>query len=353
MATAIITSFGQICDSNGVPVSGALITVSDAGLTNLRALFSDPDLTTPTANPIVTDSSGRHQVGMVYTAAGSYKIVVKTSAGASIFTRDNIDGGIPVGSGALAISNGGTGSTTANGALAALGAATAAEVADLSTELAAVTGAQASTAKTHIATGTTAQRDAVPSDGDIRRNTTIPQWEAYNGATLTWEKLVVSPIVNADFPVGCIVGRTKGTYTSNADITGTIPYDNTIPQVGEGTQIISVAPYTMKAAANILAFRFSGDFSCATSGIVPIIAVFVDGGANAIGSFASACGDNAGEQSIYGEFEYAPGDLSAHTFTVRVGTNGGSTIRFNGTTSAARFSTSHIGTRLVIEEVKV
>lgn len=210
MATAIITSALQICDPNGVPYSGALITVSDAGLTNLRALFTDPGLTTPTANPIVTDASGRHQVGMVYTATGSYKIVVKNAVGASIFTRDNIDGGIPVGSGALAIVNGGTGATSAVAALSALGAATAAEVADLAAEVASLAGAAASTEKTHIAVGTTLQQPAAPIEGDIRRNTTIPQFEGYTSA---WETFLTN--VTGRAATSAIIAQTnQGTYVS-------------------------------------------------------------------------------------------------------------------------------------------
>lgn len=183
MATEIITSFGQQSDANGVPMSGAKIYVYDVETTTLKSVYSDPGLDPGdlAANPIVCDSSGRHD--MRYIATGSYKVVVKTSADVSVYTRDNIDGRIPVGSGALAIANGGTSATTANGALAALGAATASEVADLAADVASLAGAAASSEKTHIATGTTAQRPASGSDGDIRRNTTTGEWEGY---TTNW-----------------------------------------------------------------------------------------------------------------------------------------------------------------------
>lgn len=41
--------------------------------------------------------------------------------------------------------------------------------------------------KVRIPVGTSAQRPSSPVQGDIRRNTTIPQWEGYNGTT--WESL--------------------------------------------------------------------------------------------------------------------------------------------------------------------
>jgi hypothetical protein len=182
MATEIITSFGQQCDSNGVPISGALVYVYDINTTTLKSVYSDSDLEVGdlAANPIVCDSSGRHD--MRYIATGSYKIVVKTSAGATVYTRDEVDGRVPVGSGALAIANGGTGETTAEAALTALGGATAAELADVSAEVASLSGQLASTEKTHIATGTTAQRPSSPVEGDIRRNTTTTEFEGYTGS---------------------------------------------------------------------------------------------------------------------------------------------------------------------------
>ena len=119
MAVAVITSFLQITDANGVPYSGATVTVYDAGTTTPKSLFSDAALTVAASNPITCDASGRHD--MRYFATGTYKILVKSSASATIFTRDNIDPGAPIGSGALGIANGGTGATTAAGARANLG----------------------------------------------------------------------------------------------------------------------------------------------------------------------------------------------------------------------------------------
>jgi hypothetical protein len=183
MAVEIITAFGQQMDANGDPMSGAKVYVYDVGTTTPKNVFSAPGLANPAdlaANPIVCDSAGRHD--MRYIATGAYKIVVKTSAEVTVYTRDNIDGRVPIGSGALGIANGGTGATTSGAALSNLGAAGASEVAALSAEVASLSGALASTEKTHIATGTTGQRAASPIDGDIRRNTTVPQWEGHDGA---------------------------------------------------------------------------------------------------------------------------------------------------------------------------
>lgn len=147
MAATVITSFDQICDANGDPVSGAKINVYAATTTTPLSLFSDPGLSVGTANPIVCDSAGRSNPGMVYLSPVSYKIVVTTSAGGALYTRDNIDPGVPFSSGALAIASGGTGATTAGQARTNLDVpsnatvtAIASDVATLQSSVSALTG---------------------------------------------------------------------------------------------------------------------------------------------------------------------------------------------------------------------
>src|SRR5262245_24631317 len=97
MATAIFSSFDQPCDSSGAPMSGSKIYIYDAGTTTPKTLYPTSNPPWPAANPIVCDSAGRHDI--TYVATATYKAVVKTSAGVTVYTRDNIDGGIPAGSG--------------------------------------------------------------------------------------------------------------------------------------------------------------------------------------------------------------------------------------------------------------
>jgi hypothetical protein len=133
---------------------------------------------------------------MRYFTAESYKVVVKDSGGSTIYTRDDIDPAVPLGSGVLAIANGGTGASVAATALSNLGGATAAEVADVAADVAALAGAASSSEKTHIATGTTAQRPASPTEGDVRRNTTLTTFEGYNGSA--WVNFAVLPTAQTD-----------------------------------------------------------------------------------------------------------------------------------------------------------
>ena len=184
MSTVIYTSLLTLDEA-----PSGTVEVQDAGTTTPRAIYTDTGLSVAATNPIPLDSAGRATQGIIYTATGAYKVIVKDSGGSTIYTRDNIDPGVPVGSGALAIANGGTGATVAATALSNLGGATAAELADVAADVAALSGTLASSEKTHIATGTTAQRPASPAEGDIRRNTTTSKYEGY---TSSWENFLTS-----------------------------------------------------------------------------------------------------------------------------------------------------------------
>jgi hypothetical protein len=131
-----------------------------------------------------TDADGFHPQAYL---SGSYKIRIETGgtdtigSGTLIRQWDNVDGGVPVGSGDLPVADGGTGASTAAAARTNLSVPSQTELDDLSAELAELAGTVGSTGATQIATGTTAQRPADLADGQFRRNTTVPQWEGYDG----------------------------------------------------------------------------------------------------------------------------------------------------------------------------
>lgn len=133
MAVAVITSLGQQFDSSGDPLNGGSVTVYAATTTTPLDLFSNTGLSTPATNPITLDSAGRH--AMTYIAAAAYKILVKDSGGSTVYTRDSIDPGVPIGSGTLAVANGGTGASTAAAALTNLGAASSADLTAVSSDV--------------------------------------------------------------------------------------------------------------------------------------------------------------------------------------------------------------------------
>lgn len=78
-------------DDNGNPLAGGLLYTYSAGTTTPLATYSDVGLTSANANPIVLDAGGR---ATIFLSPSSYKWILKTSAGVTVWTRDNI-GSVP------------------------------------------------------------------------------------------------------------------------------------------------------------------------------------------------------------------------------------------------------------------
>lgn len=81
----------QFFDSNGDPLNGGLLYTYTAGTTTNKTTYQESTGVTPHANPIVLDSAGRLPAD-VFGTTGAYKLVLKTSSGTTIWTRDNITG---------------------------------------------------------------------------------------------------------------------------------------------------------------------------------------------------------------------------------------------------------------------
>ncbi|WLB49236.1 hypothetical protein QIH93_15080 [Bradyrhizobium ottawaense] len=130
--------FIKVLDSNGEPIVGAVLKVYEAGTTTYRNIYSDSSLTIPLTNPLsgsdASNASG--DFPRFYMAAGTYKLRAETSAGILIWEFDNIDTGLSAGAGALPISAGGTGATTAAAARASLDVPSNSELSDLASDIA-------------------------------------------------------------------------------------------------------------------------------------------------------------------------------------------------------------------------
>jgi hypothetical protein len=81
----------QFFDANGDPLASGTLTFYVAGTSTLQDTYSDSDLTTPNSYPITLNSAGR-AANPIYLAANGYKVVLKDSAAATIWTRDNVQG---------------------------------------------------------------------------------------------------------------------------------------------------------------------------------------------------------------------------------------------------------------------
>lgn len=80
----------QFFDSNGSPLAAGTINFYSTGTSSDKAIYSDEELTSAASNPYTLDSSGRLAVNIY--GSGSYTTLVKTSAGSTVFTRDDVFG---------------------------------------------------------------------------------------------------------------------------------------------------------------------------------------------------------------------------------------------------------------------
>ena len=173
-----------------------------------------------------------------------------------------------------------------------------------------------------------------------------------SGWVLTSNGAGAAPTMQAPAPTvvpnGTVINSTLATYTSNTNLTTLIPFDDTIPQNTEGTQILS-ASLTPTSTTNKIRARFFGFGTTPTNGDVLIAAMF-NGSANAVQAVCQQFATANYLTPLCMEFEYTPGSVSAQTITVRVGA-AVSTCRMNGTAGGRLFGGSAACT-LVLEEVK-
>jgi hypothetical protein len=149
--------------------------------------------------------------------------------------------------------------------------------------------------------------------------------------------------------------RGYGEYTANASLSGTIPYDDTIPQNTEGDQIVT-ATITLKSASNRVRARFVGFVAGADSAVIRVsAAMFCSTSANAINAIVHIADNDAPGSNRYNlciEAEHAPGSVGPLTYQVRAGAEG-TAYSFNATTPGSRIFGGAAKATLILEEVFV
>jgi hypothetical protein len=216
--------------------------------------------------------------------------------------------------GVVAIANGGTGATTALAAFDNLKQA-ATEVYSGVVELA-TTG--------EAATGTDTSR-AVTAAG-------------------------VLAAINAYFSAGAIVQSVYAEYTGTTGITATTPIDDSIPQIGEGIEVMT-ATLTPKSASNKLRIRARGSFVIDGSGVGYAIHIHRDATGDALAADMSTSNTGNRAEVFTIEYEATTGSTAATTIHLRAGV-ASSTMRPNGSAAPARVGGGAQRWTLVVEEVK-
>lgn len=80
----------QFFDDNGSPLSGGLLYTYEAGTTTPQTTYTDSNGNVANSNPIVLDAAGRVPYQVWLTSSASYKFILKTSTGVTVWTEDDV-----------------------------------------------------------------------------------------------------------------------------------------------------------------------------------------------------------------------------------------------------------------------
>lgn len=149
-------------------------------------------------------------------------------------------------------------------------------------------------------------------------------------------------------PVVQVTETADATYSSAA--TALIPYDDTLPQITEGEELITVS-ITPKYNDSILYVDLTGFFSVGVSPDTMVVALFKDSDVDALSSTFGLSATATTLLPIDLSYNMVSGTTSLITFRIRVGSPGDSTAYMNGT-SAGRTLGGSLITRLKVTEVK-
>lgn len=149
---------------------------------------------------------------------------------------------------------------------------------------------------------------------------------------------------------GFVVQVVGTTFSSVATGTTTIPLDDTIPQITEGTEFMTQA-ITPKASANLLIVQVTACMSH-SAGNHLIGALFQDATANALAANVFYQPTATGEIVLSLTYTMTAGTTSSTTFRVRLGSPTAGTTTFNGA-SGSRVFGAIPKSAITITEVKV
>ena len=150
---------------------------------------------------------------------------------------------------------------------------------------------------------------------------------------------------------GKLVQFKSAEYTTRTSVTTAFPFDDTVPQNTEGTEILALA-ITPESTSNKLAIEFFLPMWDADTVRVGTVALFQDSTANAL-----AVGQNINSTNTYSTqlglvHIMDAGTTSSTSFKIRVGPNAG-TMFLNRRSDASYFGTTTLHTTLRITEFKV
>ncbi len=138
------------------------------------------------------------------------------------------------------------------------------------------------------------------------------------------------------------------TYATYATLTGNIPQDNTIPQNGEGTQIMSITYVPVNASSQLI-INWQVFGATASGNQLLTTALFQDSGASALMTAYTDCPNGNGPPvEVCGTYETSAASTTSRTYNIRIGAASGNTFP-NGDGSSRLFGGTSVCNMQVIE----
>ena len=138
--------------------------------------------------------------------------------------------------------------------------------------------------------------------------------------------------------------------SSRVACTTAMPYDNTIPQITEGTQVLT-ATITPKSASNILYILYQGFCGAGATATTYCFALFQDATAGALAAAATTNNNSTFRSSHSLAYKMLAGTTSATTFQIRLGNQtAANTWEINGDGAGNRVGGGTASTTLTIWE---
>lgn len=174
--------------------------------------------------------------------------------------------------------------------------------------------------------------------GQTYYNSTTNKLMYYNGSL--WLEM------GSSSGAGVVSGYAHAEDATYRTIASVLPLDNSIPQLSEGSEVITLS-YTPKSSTNKLLIRAIIPYTAANNSTL-VSALFRSDQSSAIASTAEALTNNSYSGNMILEKEITAGTTSALTFSIRMGNNAGSNIYVNGY-SGDRLGSSDRATITVME----
>jgi hypothetical protein len=162
----------------------------------------------------------------------------------------------------------------------------------------------------------------------------------------------VNNVALAGVQAGTVVNRAYAQTSSFSNVNAIIPFDDTIPQSGEGTQVLTVS-IVPKAAANRLLVTVTLQVGSNNGLDAVVAALFRDSETSARATAAFLPTENRfGSATLAMLYEMAAGGTDAIEFKVRLGPGSSGNAYLNGN-DGARVLGGSLVSSIVVEELKV